>query len=97
MIDFHKTLRFQTYQMETDAYDDLSKVFQKYGDYYIAKIEGINVFCWGRNVNELKEDIKENLYVLYKNFVDCDKSELTLDAINLRSKLEEFFAEKEEK
>lgn len=65
--------------------------YRKQGDHYLAEKEDINLYCWGKNVKELQDDINENLYALFKNYVECDTDELTDDAINLRKKLMEYF------
>lgn len=65
--------------------------YQRQGEYFIAENEEIHLCCWGKSLEELKEDINENLFVLFKNYVECSLSELTEDAIDLRVKLKEYF------
>ncbi len=66
--------------------------YSKDDEYFIAEDHNINLYCWGRSVDVLKDDVNENLYALFENYVNCDESELTQDAIELRNKLKEYFS-----
>ena len=63
---------------------------EKIGNEYVFIDEKYNIYCCNTSINELLDDIKENIYMLYKMYVECDESELNAKAVDFRKTIENF-------
>lgn len=63
---------------------------RKIDDEYIFVDENYNIYCCSSNIDELVDDIKENIYMLHKMYVECDENELNDKALDFRKKIENF-------
>ncbi len=55
--------------------------------YYIATNIDLNIICYNRTIKGLFEDIKEEINVLKKEFLECDINELDDSGILIRNKI----------
>lgn len=75
---------------------NLSKAFTinyKYKNkIFVAENEALGIYCWGKNLNELQNDIQENLNVIFEMYVNCDPDELSVDVQVLRKRLQGYLS-----
>lgn len=63
---------------------------RKTAEGYEAENKELEIYCVGANLNELIEEIKEDLFVSVELYVKCDVNELTKDAVEFRTLLQEY-------
>ena len=55
--------------------------------YYIATNIDLNIICYNKTIKRLFENIKEEINILKKEFLECDINDLDDSGILIRNKL----------
>lgn len=62
-------------------------------DYVALQFEPLHIHAVGANQDEAIEDFWDELEFVWRNYVCCDESELTQDAIELRQTAQKYLTE----